>query len=298
MRNGFKPAGIIVALLTPFADDEAVDEERLTSHVDFLVEAGVQGVMPIGGSGEYANLSAAERMRVVEVTVRAVGGRVPVTVGALSPSTREAVEVGEHAASVGADALLVLPPYYIAPSAAGVVDHYAAVTERTGLPVVVYNNPGRTARPIDVELLSELADLPGTIAVKDCDRDLGTISAKIQAIRGRMSYLCGDDDLVFPSLISGADGAIMALPNLAPRLCASLFEAHKSSDNARALDLHEAIVRLVRVRRIPNHPGPLKEALSMAGRPVGLGRRPLMPMTPGEREAVAAVSEQLRDYID
>jgi 4-hydroxy-tetrahydrodipicolinate synthase len=297
-QNGSRPSGVIAALITPFREDESLDEERLASHIDFVIAAGVNGVMPIGGSGEYVNLTVEERRRVIDVAIKATAGRVPVTVGALGPSTKEALDIGSYAAKAGADALLVLPPYYIAPSEAGVVHHFAAIARTTGLPVIVYNNPPRTARPIGVSLLSELADVPGVIAVKDCDRDLGTITAKIQKVRGRIAYLCGDDDLVYPSLAVGADGAIMALPNLAPRLAVGLFEAHMAGDVAKALELHHIITRLVHVRRIPNHPGPLREAMAMVQRSAGLSRRPLMPMTDAERASVAAVTDELRRYLD
>jgi 4-hydroxy-tetrahydrodipicolinate synthase len=297
-RNGSLPSGVIAALITPFREDESLDEERLVSHIDFVIEAGVNGVMPIGGSGEYVNLTMEERRRVIDIAIKAAAGRVPVTVGALGPSTREALDIGSYAAKVGADALLVLPPYYIAPSEAGVVHHFASISSTTGLPVIVYNNPPRTARPIGVSLLSELANVPGVIGVKDCDRDLGTITAKIRNVHGRIAYLCGDDDLVYPSLAVGADGAIMALPNLAPRLAVALFKAHMAGDAAKALELHRVMTRLVHVRRIPNHPGPLREAMAMVQRSVGLSRRPLMPMTDTERAAVAAVTEELREYLD
>jgi 4-hydroxy-tetrahydrodipicolinate synthase len=164
--------------------------------------------------------------------------------------------------------------------------------------VIVYNNPPRTARPIGVSLLSQLANVPGVIAVKDCDRDLAAITSKIQSVKGRIAYLCGDDDLVHPSLALGADGAIMALPNLAPRLAVTLFKAFKAGDAAKAQELHQVITKLVHVRRIPNHPGPLREAMAMVQRSVGLSRRPLMPMTDAEYSAVAAVTEELRRYLD
>jgi 4-hydroxy-tetrahydrodipicolinate synthase len=192
----------------------------------------------------------------------------------------------------------LLPPYYIATSSAGVIDHFSSVADRIGLPIIAYNNPARTARSIDAKLLSELADLDAVISVKECDRDMGVIAAKIQAVRGRITYMCGDDDLVLPSLLAGADGAVMAMPNLAPKLSLSLFELFEAGDNARALELQELFVRLVNVRKIPNHPGPLKEMMAMAGRPVGLGRRPLMPMTEGERETVAAAVEEFRASIN
>jgi 4-hydroxy-tetrahydrodipicolinate synthase len=294
----WRPAGVVVALVTPFTEDERLDEERLASHVRYLVDAGLNGLIPTGGSGEYANLTPDERRRVVELTIEAAEGRVPVAVGALGLSTWEAVAVAEHAAEAGADAVMLLPPYYIATSTAGILHHFTTVAERSGLPIIAYNNPPRTARTIDVKILSELADLDAVVAVKDCDRDFNSITAKIRATRGRITYMCGDDDLVYPSLALGADGAVMAMPNLAPKLSLALYEAWTSGDTRRGLELHEIFVRLVNVRKIPNHPGPLKEMMALAGRPVGPGRRPLMPMSPAEREVVLAAMDELGAYVE
>lgn len=290
--SAYRPTGIVASAITPFHDDETLDLDGLTEHLEFLVSAGVSAVAVIGGSGEYVSLSADERREVVEVAVAAVGERVPVMVGCLAASTRETLSTASMAARSGAEALLVLPPYYIAPSRDGVIDHFLRVASESGLSVVAYNNPARTARPIDVEMLSELADVPGVVGVKDCDRDLGDISAKIARVGTRIAFLCGDDDLVFPSLMVGAAGAVMALPNLAPRVCCRLFDACVGGDLTQAQELHEIVRRLVHVRRGPNHPGPLKEMMSMVGRPVGLGRHPLGPMGGAER---AAAEGLLRD---
>ena len=286
--RGFRPSGIIAAVVTPFRVDESLDGDRLCSHVEFLLEAGIHGVVPIGGSGEYVSLSAEERRRVIALTVRAVGGRVPVIAGALAPSTREVLEVGCYAAEAGADALLVLPPYYIRPSLAGVIDHFERAAAETGLPVIAYNNPPRTGWAISPDALAEIAAVPGVVGLKDCDRDVAMIAAKVRRVGDAIAIMAGDDDLVLPALLVGARGAIMAAPNLSPRLCLDLYATYRRGDLEAARSLQDRLLPLVHARKIPNHPGPLKEMMAMAGRPVGPARRPLVPMTPAEREVAAA----------
>lgn len=293
--SAYRPSGVIAAMVTPFKADESLDLDRLGSHLEFLLEAGIHGVMPIGGCGEYVSLSGEERSRVIALTVEMVNGRVPVTAGALAPSTREVLEIGCYAARAGADALLVLPPYYIKPSLAGIVDHFARVAAETGLPVIAYNNPPRTGWAMSVEALDEIAAVPGVVGLKECDRDVAMVNAKVNRVGDRIAILGGDDDLIFPVLLSGAQGAIMATPNLAPRLCIDLYRACVRGDIATALAVQNRLLPLVLVRRIPNHPGPLKEMMAMVGRPVGPARRPLFPMTDQERKAVAAVLEASGD---
>ncbi len=274
--------------MTPFHEDESLDESRLESHLQFLVDSGVHGVMVIGGSGEFVNLTPAERQRVVTIAMQTIGKRVPVIVGALAPSTREVLEIGLHAQREGATALLVLPPYYIKPSMDGVVLHFEKVAQETGLNIIAYNNPGRTGWPISVEQLRTIADIPGVVGLKECDRDVASISLKIAAVGERIAVLSGDDDLGFATLLSGSPGAIWASPNLTPRLCLDLFEACRTGDVKTALALHDRLVQIVSAWLIPNHPGPLKEAMALIGRPVGPSRLPLARMTPAQRDALAA----------
>jgi 4-hydroxy-tetrahydrodipicolinate synthase len=273
--------------VTPFHEDESLDEGRLESHLQFLVDAGVHGVMVIGGSGEYVNLTPAERQRVVTITMQTVGKRLPVIVGALAPSTREVLEIGLHAQRVGATALLVLPPYYIKPSMDGVVRHFEKVARETGLNIIAYNNPGRTGWAMTVEQLRTIADVPGIVGLKECDRDVASISLKIAAVGERIAVLSGDDDLGFATLLSGSPGAIWASPNLTPRLCLDLYAACQAGDVPTALALHNRLVHIVSAWFIPNHPGPLKEAMALSGRPVGPPRLPLAGMTSAQRDALA-----------
>ena len=285
-------SGVMAATITPFKEDESLDEERIGSHVELLLEGGIRGIVPIGGSGEYVNLSAEERRRVVRRTIEVVNGRVPVIVGTLAPSTREALDIGMFAARAGANALLVLPPYYIRPSLAGIVDHFARVAGETNLPVIVYNNPPRTNWAMDADALTEIAAVPGVIGVKDCDRDLASISVKIGRVGDQLAILGGDDDLVFSVLLAGGDGAIMATANLAPRLCVELYEACLRGDLATARYLQGRLLPLVHVRHGPNHPGPLRDLMAMVGRPIGPARRPLLGMTNAQRSKAEEVLER------
>lgn len=288
----FRPEGVFAACVTPFHADESLDLDRLSSHIDFMLEAGIDGVMVAGGCGEYANLTPDDRRQVVTHSVKTVAERGPVIVGALAPSTREVLDVGTHAAAAGADALLVLPPYYIKPSFDGVLGHFETIAIQTGLDVVAYNIPSRTGSSLSVEQLQRIADIPGVVALKECERDLASISLKIVALQERLPVLSGDDDLGFATLLSGARGAIWASANLCPRLCVDLYDACVKGDVPTALELHNRLVQIFSCWMLPNHPGPLKEAMAMVGRSVGPARTPLAPMTAGQRDALTAALER------
>jgi 4-hydroxy-tetrahydrodipicolinate synthase len=287
--NNFRPEGVMAACITPFNDDESIDFDRLATHIEFLLAAGIKGILTIGGSGEYANLLPEERRRVVTETIRLVEGRVPVIVGCLGPSTREAVDIGRYGAKEGANALLVLPPYYIKPSFDGVLEHFETVAKEVDLPIVAYNIPSRTGWPLELSHLQAIADIPQVVALKECERDMASISLKIAGLNGKMALLSGDDDLGFATLLSGGAGAIWASPNLHPKLCVDLYEACAKSDVAAALPLHNRLVQVFSGWMLPNHPGPLKEAMGMVGRSVGAARKPLAPMSDEQRLNLKAV---------
>lgn len=277
--NGFRPRGVLAASVTPFRDDETLDLDRLGSHIDYMLDAGIDGVMVVGGCGEYANLTPDERKTVVTEGMKAVAGRGPVVVGALAPSTREVLEIGIHAANEGAQALLVLPPYYIKPSFDGVLEHFQTIVKETGMDVIAYNIPGRTGTNLTVPELRALGEIPGIIALKECERDVSNISLKIIALDADMPILSGDDDLGFATLLAGARGAIWASANLAPKLCVDLYNACVAGKVDEALALHNRLVQIFAAWMLPNHPGPLKQAMGLVGRSVGPVRTPLKPMS-------------------
>ena len=291
-KAAYRPSGMNVASVTPFKEDESLDLERLASHLNELIDAGVDGIVVLGGSGEYVSLSPDERASVIGCAVQAVSKRVPLIVGALGPSTREACEVGEQARNSGADGMLVMPPYYIRASNEGVLHHFKRVAEVSGLPIIVYNNPPRAGWAIEASSCAARGDSRGRRREglrSRCRPDRG----EDERLGEGLSILSGDDDLGYVTLLSGAPGAIWASANLAPRLCAALYRACRDGDVKTAFPLAERLRQLVHIRRIPNHPGPMKEMMAMVGRSVGPARRPLFPMTSAERGRVKTLLDSM-----
>jgi 4-hydroxy-tetrahydrodipicolinate synthase len=271
----YTPKGIYTAIVTPFTDADAFDEPVFRKLIDFQIDAGICGLLVIGGSGEFVSLTPAERQRIVEVAVDQAAGRVPILVGALAPGTREVQDTVRHAAHAGADAVLVLPTYYIKASADGVCEHFARVADTASIPIVAYNNTGRTGITLDVAILERLARIPSIVALKECERDLAVVSAKIRAVGDRIAILSGDDDLGFPTFLLGSPGGIFMSANLIPAFHRQLFEASIDGRIAAARRAHFALLPLIEALYTANHPGPLKDAMAFVGHPVGPARSPL-----------------------
>jgi len=271
----FMPRGIYTALVTPFTPADEIDAGAFRRLIDFQIASGAAGLLAIGGSGEFVSLTPSERRQVIDVAIDHTAQRVPVIVGALAPGTREVQETVSYAAKAGADAVLVLPTYYIKASADGVYEHFARVADSASIPIVAYNNTSRTGITLDVGILERLARIPSIVALKECERDLAIVAAKIRAIGERIAILSGDDDLGFPSFLLGSPGGIFMTANLVPAFHRKLFEATGKSDLAAARNAHYALLPLVEALYTANHPGPLKDAMALIGYPVGTARAPL-----------------------
>jgi 4-hydroxy-tetrahydrodipicolinate synthase len=271
----YTPNGIYTAIVTPFTSADTFDEAAFRKLIEFQIAAGISGLLVIGGSGEFVSLTPAERQRVVEVAIDQTAKRIPILVGALAPGTREVQATVRHAAKAGADAVLVLPPYYIKASADGVCEHFARVADTASIPIVAYNNTGRTGTTLDVSILERLARIPSIVALKECERDLAVVSAKIKAVGDRIAILSGDDDLGFPTFLLGSPGGIFMSANLIPAFHRQLFEASVNGRTAAARKAHFALLPLIEALYTANHPGPLKDAMVFVGHPVGPARAPL-----------------------
>jgi 4-hydroxy-tetrahydrodipicolinate synthase len=292
----YTPNGICTAIVTPFTSADAFDEAAFRKLIEFQIGAGISGLLVIGGSGEFVSLTPPERQRVVEVAIDQTARRIPILVGALAPGTREVQATVRHAAQAGADAVLVLPPYYIKASADGIFEHFARVADTASIPIVAYNNTGRTGSTLDVSILERLARIPSIVALKECERDLAVVSAKIKAVGDRIAILSGDDDLGFPTFLLGSPGGIFMSANLIPAFHRQLFEASVNGRIASARKAHFALLPLIEALYTANHPGPLKDAMVFVGHPIGPARAPLQRASAEALQRAELALRQLTAY--
>jgi 4-hydroxy-tetrahydrodipicolinate synthase len=277
--------GVIPALVTPFRDG-AVDEAAFVALVERQIAAGVHGVVPVGTTGETSTLSHDEHKRVVELCVQTVKGRVPVIAGAGSNSTAEAIELAAHAKAVGADAALVVTPYYNRPSQEGLYRHYEAINDAVQLPVLVYNVPGRTCVDISNETLARLAKLPNIVGIKDATGDLTRASLQRVLCGEDWVMLSGDDPSALGYMAHGGHGVISVTSNVAPEACATFINACIAGQWETALYWQDRLVRLHKALFLDSSPSPTKFAMAHLGLCEPDVRLPIAPCSEAVKPAV------------
>jgi 4-hydroxy-tetrahydrodipicolinate synthase len=271
--------GSLTALITPFKDG-AVDEEAFRKFVKWQIDEGTDGLVPCGTTGESPTLSHEEHDRVTALCIEAAEGRVPVMAGAGSNSTREAIALAKHAEQAGADAVLVVTPYYNKPNQEGLYQHFKAVHDAVGVPVYIYNIPGRSIVDMSVETMARLAELPRIAGVKDATADLARPAKTRAAIGPDFCQLSGEDATVVPFLAQGGHGCISVTANVAPRLCSELHRAWRRGDLAQVAELNERLMPLHVALFVEPSPQPAKYALSLLGLADNDVRLPLVPVVP------------------
>jgi 4-hydroxy-tetrahydrodipicolinate synthase len=282
--------GSFPALVTPFADG-ALDLEALRALVEWQIAEGSHGLVPVGTTGESPTLSHEEHEQVIEEVVKAAAGRVPVIAGAGSNNTREAIRFLRHAESVGADAALVVTPYYNKPTQGGLVAHYHALHEACDLPIFIYNIPGRSVIDMSPETMAELARLPRIVGVKDATGSMERVSMQRALCGPGFLQFSAEDSSALGFNAHGGIGCISVTANVAPRLCAQFQEASLSGDIATARDLHDRLMPLHRaIFREPGVAG-AKYALSRLGRCRDEVRLPLLSVTPGTAAEIDAAMQ-------
>ena len=284
--------GVLTALVTPFRDGDP-DEEALRNLIERQIEAGVDGLVPCGSTGESATLSHTEHQSVVEITVQAVRGRVPVVAGTGSNDTAAAIELTRHARRAGADGALLISPYYNKPTQQGIVEHYSAVAREAQLPLLVYNIPGRTGSNILPATMARLADIEHVVGVKEACGDLGQISELIARCPDGFDVLSGDDALTLAMLAIGARGLISTTSNVAPREMCELVRAFRAGDSARARAIHYQLLPLFDALFCETNPIPVKTALHLMGLIDPQVRLPLTPIEARNRERVQVALKEL-----
>lgn len=279
--------GSIPALVTPFRDG-AVDFDALAALVDWQIAAGSTGLVPVGTTGESPTLSHEEHEAVVAATVRAAAGRVPVIAGAGSNNTAEAIRFLRHAEAVGAAAALVVTPYYNKPTQAGLIAHYTALHAACGLPIVIYNIPGRSVVDMTPATMAELAKLPRIVGVKDATCDITRVSDQRAACGPGFVQLSGEDASALGFNAHGGVGCISVTANVAPAECAAFQAATLRGDYAEALHRQDRLMPLHRALFLEPGLAGAKYALSLLGRCTPEVRLPLQPPSAPVRDAIAA----------
>ncbi|OCP36721.1 4-hydroxy-tetrahydrodipicolinate synthase [Ensifer sp. LC163] len=285
--------GSIPALVTPFTATGAVDAEGFVAHVEWQINEGSSGLVPVGTTGESPTLSHAEHKQVVELCIKAAAGRVPVIAGAGSNNTTEAIELAQHAEKAGADAVLVVTPYYNKPTQKGLFAHYSAIAESVKLPIVIYNIPGRSVVDMSVETMAALAKAhPTIVGVKDATGKIERVSEQRMACGKDFVQLSGEDATALGFNAHGGVGCISVTANVAPRLCAEFQEATLAGDYAKALEYQDKLMPLHKAIFIEPGLCGAKYALNRLGRMSRAVRSPLLSTL--EPATEAAIDAALR----
>ncbi|MBE0530197.1 MAG: 4-hydroxy-tetrahydrodipicolinate synthase [Rhodospirillales bacterium] len=277
--------GSLVALITPFRNGE-LDEKAFRDFVEWQIQEGTDGLVPVGTTGESPTLSHDEHKRVVELCIEVAKGRVPVMAGAGSNSTREAIALTQHAKKVGAAAALVVTPYYNKPTQEGLYQHYKAIHDAVDLPIIIYNIPGRSIVDMSVATMARLAKLPRIAGVKDATNDLARPMRTRIACGKDFCILSGEDATAIQLMAGGGHGCISVTANIAPRLCADMHRAWRAGDMAKVMDLQERLMPLHDALFCETSPGPVKYAASLLGKCTAEARLPLCDIAETSKQRV------------
>ncbi len=283
--------GAYTAIITPFDKNGAVDFGKLRELIEMQVKNGIDGIVPVGTTGESPTLDYEEHEKVVETCVEAARKRVKVIAGTGANSTREALELTKHAKEAGADGTLQVTPYYNKPNQAGLIKHFSAVAD-LGLPTILYNIPGRSAREIEVATVAELSKHPNIVVVKEAGGSVDRVSQILA--RCKIEILSGDDSLTLPMMAVGAVGVISVASNVAPKAVADMVHAALKGDWKTARELHQKYYRLFTDLFVDTNPIPVKAAMAMMGLCEEIYRLPLCETSDGNKAKVRECLKQLK----
>lgn len=287
--------GIIVAMITPFHDDESLDQEGLRTVVRYLIERGVHGLFPGGSQGEFYALTGEERRRVLEVTLEAAQGQAFVVAHAGAITTRQAVSLARHAETAGADAVAAITPFFIHPTQEELYRYYVDLASATSLPVLAYDNPGRTAVSLLPATVARIAaDAPNFVGIKDSSGDLTRFAEHVRLCPASFRAFMGRDSLIFAALMHGGAGAVSATANVVPDLAVGIYEAVTAGDLERARELQGQLSPVRMAFGLGTFPAVVKEAMHMIGLPAGPARRPVGPLSDEARARLCEILESAR----
>jgi len=286
--------GIIPAMVTPFTPDDELDVKGIRRLVQYLISNRVHGIMTTGGNGEFPHLTADERKKVLQTVVEEANGKVPVIACTTACSTRETIMLTKHAKDAGADASIVVQPYYFPLPDKALHDYYKSVAEAVDLPLVVYNNPGYTKNNISPALMAQIAKVDGVIGLKQSNYDISQTTEIIRLVGNKISVLTGIDSQLYATMCIGARGVFSTAACAIPAQMVELYEAFLKGDHKKAYDLQIKLHVLNRFFEYdPGYVAPCKEALMAMGLPGGHSRKPLPPLTDEEKRQIRAALKTL-----
>lgn len=285
--------GIIPAMVTPLDADENLDEVALRRLVNHIIGGGVHGLFPMGSQGEFYAFTPEEKRRVWEIVVDETAGRIPVYAGTGAITTRQVIELNQVAEETGVDAVSVVTPFFIQPSETELYHHYVAIADATGLPVLLYSNPGRTGIKLSAGLVARLSEHPNIAGIKDSSGDLTLTIEMVRQTSDDFAVLMGRDSLIYAGLHHGIKGAIVATGNVAPALVAEIYDAFQEGDWGRALAAQQRLTPLRMAFSLGTFPVVVKDALNMIDVPVGPPRRPLRSLTGEAKDKLREVLVRL-----
>lgn len=278
--------GSCVALITPFSNG-SVDEKCFQNFVQWQIDEGTEGVVPVGTTGESPTLTHEEHMRVVELCVEVAKGKIPVIAGTGSNSTAEAIMLTEHAEKAGADGALVVTPYYNKPSQEGLYQHFKSIHDATGIPIVIYNIPGRSIVDMNVDTMARLAKLPRIVGVKDATADLSRPQLTTIHCGEDFDQLSGEDASALPYLAAGGHGCISVSCNVAPRLLAEMHRAWRERNIDRAMEIQNRLTPLHKAMFCEPSPAPAKYAAELLGLATRHVRQPLVELSDAGKKQIS-----------
>jgi 4-hydroxy-tetrahydrodipicolinate synthase len=290
-KKGFTPKGIIPAVITPLTADEKFNEKAMRKLINHLIDGGVHGLFVVGTTGEFYGLNPEEKREIFQVTMDETQGRVPVYAGTNGITTRESVTLTQLAEECKVDAVSVLTPMFVTPNQEQLMKHYKSIAANTSLPVILYSNPPKTGVTIAPATVAKLAEVPNIVSIKDSSGDLTLTAEYIRLTQGRddFSVLMGRDTLIYGALLYGATGSIASCANVAPRLCADIYEKFMAGDLAGSLKAQLALAPLRIAFGIGTFPAVIKESLTLLGIEAGPCMAPAGPMTHEERAQLSKV---------
>jgi 4-hydroxy-tetrahydrodipicolinate synthase len=291
MRTPFTGCG--TALVTPFTRDGSLDEAGVSRLAKRQIDAGIHFLVPCGTTGEVPTLSDEEQVRVVELVDKEAKGRIPVLAGAGGYNTHEVIEAGRRMRAAGANGILSVTPYYNKPTPEGLFQHYKAIAEGVGLPIIVYNVPGRTGCNVDPATLTRLATIPNVVGVKEASGNVTQMCEICAAVPGDFIVLSGDDALTLPLMAIGGRGIVSVASNEIPGEMSRMVEAAERGDFAAARAEHQRLLPLMQINFVESNPIPVKSAMASLGLLEEVYRLPMVPPRPASKQKIEAVLHQL-----